>query len=286
MSSVDQNPVHDLESLNWDDLVSLKRSLLKQIKDLTDKIIGIEKNQFRLVNENIQQEKNKVVNMTKRLAQIRTEMNSNNSQLLTISEKISKSKNFVSTMIPRLPSENEVDLARILESSQILVDKKRYKNEREKNETLTVMNDASMKLEAIKAIRAVTEQLADLNTEAEEIKMILKILDTESQTLQPKITDIHNEIDKLFEDKRRQAAEHQSCLKDYDEFLATLDRINSRLDAMAQWRKKHRQEYGYRHGEEALFKVKESAKKKFEAGAKLSFEELKLLYGEDKSTEG
>ncbi len=286
MSSVDQNPVHDLESLNWDDLVALKRSLLKQIKDLTDKIIGIEKNQFRLVNENIQQEKNKVVNMTKRLAQIRTEMNSNNSQLLTISEKISKSKNFVSTMIPRLPSENEVDLARILESSQILVDKKRYKNEREKNETLTVMNDASMKLEAIKAIRAVTEQLADLNTEAEEIKMILKILDTESQTLQPKIIDIHNEIDKLFEDKRRQAAEHQSCLKDYDEFLATLDRINSRLDAMAQWRKKHRQEYGYRHGEEALFKVKESAKKKFEAGAKLSFEELKLLYGEDKSSEG
>ena len=286
MSSVDQNPVQDLESLNWDDLVSLKRSLLKQIKDLTDKIIGIEKNQFRLVNENIQQEKNKVVNMTKRLAQIRTEMNSNNSQLLTISEKISKSKNFVSTMIPRLPSENEVDLARILESSQILVDKKRYKNEREKNETLTVMNDASMKLEAIKAIRAVTEQLADLNTEAEEIKMILKILDTESQTLQPKITDIHNEIDKLFEDKRRQAAEHQSCLKDYDEFLATLDRINLRLDAMAQWRKKHRQEYGYRHGEEALFKVKESAKKKFEAGAKLSFEELKLLYGEDKSSEG
>jgi len=286
LSSVDQNPVHDLESLNWDDLVALKRSLLKQIKDLTDKIIGIEKNQFRLVNENIQQEKNKVVNMTKRLAQIRTEMNSNNSQLLTISEKISKSKNFVSTMIPRLPSENEVDLARILESSQILVDKKRYKNEREKNETLTVMNDASMKLEAIKAIRAVTEQLADLNTEAEEIKMILKILDTESQTLQPKITDIHNEIDKLFEDKRRQAAEHQSCLKDYDEFLATLDRINLRLDAMAQWRKKHRQEYGYRHGEEALFKVKESAKKKFEAGAKLSFEELKLLYGEDKSSEG
>jgi uncharacterized coiled-coil DUF342 family protein len=286
LSSVDQNPVHDLESLNWDDLVSLKRSLLKQIKDLTDKIIEIEKNQFRLVNENIQQEKNKVVNMTKRLAQIRTEMNSNNSQLLTISEKISKSKNFVSTMIPRLPSENEVDLARILESSQILVDKKRYKNEREKNETLTVMNDASMKLEAIKAIRAVTEQLADLNTEAEEIKMILKILDTESKTLQPKITDIHNKIDKLFEDKRRQAAEHQSCLKDYDEFLATLDRINSRLDAMAQWRKKHRQEYGYRHGEEALFKVKESAKKKFEAGAKLTFEELKLLYGEDKSSEG
>jgi len=286
LSSVDQNPVHDLESLNWDDLVSLKRSLLRRIKDLTDRIIDIEKNQFRLVNENIQQEKNKVANMTKRLAQIRTEMNSNNSQLLTISESISKSKNFVSTVLPRLPSENELDLVRIIESCQISVNKKMYKNEREKNENLTVMNDASMKLEAIKAIRAVTEQLADLNTKAEEIKIILKILDTENKTLQPKIADIHNKIDKLFENKRRQAAEHQSYLKDYAEFLATLDRINSRLDSMAQWRKMHYHEHGYRHGEEAMLKVKESAKKKFEAGAKLTFEELKLLYGEDKSSEG
>ncbi|MDP9290073.1 MAG: hypothetical protein M3P08_18015, partial [Thermoproteota archaeon] len=64
MSSVDQNPVHDLESLNWDDLLSLKRSQLNKIKDLTDKIIDIEKNRFRLINENIQQEKNKLVNMT------------------------------------------------------------------------------------------------------------------------------------------------------------------------------------------------------------------------------
>ncbi len=286
MSSVDQNPVHDLESLNWDDLLSLKRSQLNQIKDLTDKIIDIEKNRFRLINENIQQEKNKLVNMTTRLAQIRTEMNSNNSQLLTISEKISKSKNFVSIMGTRLPSDNEVDLVRILESSQKLVDEKRYKNERQKNEALSVMNDASMKLEAIKAIRAVNEQLIDLKAQAEEIKKILKILENEGTTLQTQIADTHNKIDKLFVSKRQQAAEHQSCLKDYDEFLSTLDNVNSRLDAMAQWRKRQRQEYGYRPGDDALFKVKESAKKKFEAGAKLSFEELKLLYDEDKSSEG
>ncbi|MGC2682244.1 MAG: hypothetical protein WA323_10275, partial [Candidatus Nitrosopolaris sp.] len=189
MSSVDQDPVHDL---SWDDLVSLKRSLLKQINDLTNKIIDIENTQSPLINENIKQEKNKVVNMTKRLAQNRTEMNSNNSQLLTVSEKISKSKNFVSTMGPRLPSENEVNLVRILESSQRLVDEKRYKNEREKNETLSVMNDASMKLEAIKAIRAVNHQITDLNTKAEEIKKILKNLDDEMETLQTKIADTRN----------------------------------------------------------------------------------------------
>jgi uncharacterized coiled-coil DUF342 family protein len=275
LSSVDQDPVQDL---SWDDLVSLKRNLLKQIRELTNKIIDIEKNRSPPINESIKQEKNKIVNMTKRLAQIRTEMNSHNSQLLTVSQEISKSKNFVSTMEPRLPSENEVDLVRILESSQRLVDEKRYKNEREKNETLSVMNDASMKLEAIKAIRAVNQQLADLNIKAEEIKKILKILDNEMEMLQSDTADTHNKIDKLFQAKRQQVAERQSCLKDYDKLLSTLDSVNSRLDSMAQWRKKHRHEYSYRPGDDALFKVKESAKKKFEAGAKLSFEELKLLY--------
>jgi len=281
LSSVDQDPVHNL---SWDDLVSLKRTLLKQINDLTNKIIDIENAQSPVINENIKQQKDKIVSMTKRLAQNRTEMNSNNSQLLMVSEKISKSKNFVSTMGPRIPSENEVDLVRILESSQRLVDEKRYKNEREKNETLSVMNDASMKLEAIKAIRAVNQQIVDLNTKAEEIKKILKNLDNEMETLQTKIADTRYRLDKLFETKRQQAAERQSYLSDYDKFLSSLDSVNSRLDVMSQWRKRRRHEYSHPPVDDAVFKVKESAKKKFEAGAKLSFEELKLLY-EDNSSE-
>jgi uncharacterized coiled-coil DUF342 family protein len=281
LSSVDQDPVHNL---SWDGLVSLKRTLLKQINDLTNKIIDIENAQSPIINENIKQEKNKIVSMTKRLAQNGTEMNSNNSELLTVSEKISKSKNFVSTMGPRIPSENEVDLVRILESSQRLIDEKRYKNEREKNETLSLMNDASMKLEAIKAIRAVNQQIVDLNTKAEEIKKFLKDLDNEMETLQTKIADTRYRLDKLFEARRQQAAERQSYLNDYDKFLSSLDSVNSRLDVMSQWRKGRRHEYSHRLGDDAVFKVKESAKKKFEAGAKLSFEELKLLY-EDNSSE-
>ena len=281
LSSLDQDPVHNL---SWDDLVSLKRTLLKQINDLTNKIIDIENAQSPIINENIKQEKNKIVSMTKRLAQNRTEMNSNNSQLLMVSEKISKSKNFVSTMGPRIPSENEVDLVRILESSQRLVEEKRYKNEREKNETLSVMNDASMKLEAIKAIRAVNQQIVDLNTKAEEIKKILKNLDNEMETLQTKIADTRYRLDKLFEARRKQAAERQSYLNDYDKFLSSLDSVNSRLDVMSQWRKRRRHEYSHPPADDAVFKVRESAKKKFEAGAKLSFEELKLLY-EDNSSE-
>jgi len=279
LSSVDQDPVHNL---SWDDLVSLKRTLLKQINDLTNKIIDIENAQSPIINENIKQEKNKIVSMTKRLAQNRTEMNSNNSQLLMVSEKISKSKNFVSTMGPRVPSENEVDLVRILESSQRLVEEKQYKNERQKNDTLSVMNDASMKLEAIKAIRAVNQQIVDLNTKSEEIKKILKNLDNEMEALQTRIADTRYTLDKLFEARRQQAAERQSYLNDYDKFISSLDSVNSRLDVMSQWRKRRRHEYSHPPGDDAVFKVKESAKKKFETGAKLSFEELKLLYEDEK----
>jgi uncharacterized coiled-coil DUF342 family protein len=56
--------------------------------------------------------------------------------------------------------------------------------------------------------------------------------------------------------------------------------INARLNIMAEMRKKQRQEYGQGLPNDALFKVKETAKKKLESGSKLSFEELKLLYSE------
>jgi uncharacterized coiled-coil DUF342 family protein len=146
------------------------------------------------------------------------------------------------------------------------------------------MNDASMKLEAIKAIRAVNQQIVNLNTKAEEIKKILKNLDNEMETLQTKIADTRYRLDKLFEARRQQAAERQSYLNDYEKFLSSLDSVNSRLDVMSQWRKRRRHEYSHPPGDDAVFKIKESAKKKFEAGAKLSFEELKLLY-EDNSSE-
>ena len=45
---------------------------------------------------------------------------------------------------------------------------------------------------------------------------------------------------------------------------------------MSEMREKQRQEYGHGLPSDALFKVKETAKKKLESGSKLSFDELKL----------
>jgi uncharacterized coiled-coil DUF342 family protein len=74
--------------------------------------------------------------------------------------------------------------------------------------------------------------------------------------------------------------DRESFINRYDEIAKQFDAINARLDAMSQMRKKQRAEYGYGVPDDALFRVKEQAKKKLQSGSKLSFEELKLLYGE------
>jgi hypothetical protein len=278
---MDQNPVQSIDSLSWDDLLSLKRRLVVQVKDLTAEIIDIEKNRIRLLNESIQQEKNEVMTLTGKLAEIRAQTNSNNSRLLVTSEKISQFKNFVSTMGPRLPSENEEGLVRIIGSSQKLINEKSYRNDREKFEILTVMNDASMKLEAIKAIRTGKEQLETLTRLADDISKTLKALDSEREAIENRIANAQNNLDSSYQVRREQAGARQNCLKKYDELLSTLDTVNSRLDDMSRWRKRQRQEFGYKLRDDALFKVKESTKRKVQAGGKVDLDELRLLYDAD-----
>jgi len=269
-----------LESLGWDELVSLKRKLSSYIKELTSNLIEVERNQSRLINDNIHKEKNMLNTSIQRSKEIQTEIQSNNSQLYSISEKLSQSKNFLSMMESRVPSEKEEDLLQIIQANQILIDQKNYKKEREKDEILTSTKEASMKIEAIKAIRTIKEQSLQFGLQSKNINKSLKLLDEELRSIQTKIAECNSRMDILFDSKRQLAADHEMYLKKYNETITQLDMINARLNIMAEMRKKQRQEYGQGLPNDALFKVKETAKKKLESGSKLSFEELKLLYSE------
>lgn len=272
--------IRNLESLGWDELVSKKRRLSGHIKELTNNLIDVERDQFRSVNDSIHKEKNVLNGLLQRSKQIRTEIQNNNSQLFSVSEKISQSKNFLGMMEYRLPAEKEDRLLQILQSNQELLDLRRYRNEREKNEILTLVKDASMKLEAIKAIRIIRDQLSGLGSESETISNSLKLLEEELQTVQMKIAESNNSINSLFDSKRRLSADREKYLNQYDETAAGLEKVNARLNLMSEMREKQRQEYGHGLPSDALFKVKETAKKKLESGSKLSFDELKLLYSE------
>ncbi len=269
-----------MESLGWDDLVAQKRQLTGELKELSDKVIDIDRNQFRSISNSIKEQRSLLDAHTERLKQIRSEIDSRNSELLSVSEKLSQSRNFLSLMEARLPSEKDEDLQAIVRKNQDIIDAKDYKSEREKNEILSRIKDATMKLEAIKATRTIREQFSQLNQESANINNAIKQLNEERNSLRSKISEINAILDNLYDSKRKLTSEHQSHLTRYDSIARQFDAINARLDSMSEMRRKQRKEYGYVQQSDALFKVKEEAKKKLQSGSKLSLEELKLLYGD------
>lgn len=270
----------DLESRGWDDLLAMKRKLSGELKEITDKIVDVDRSQFYSITSSIKEQRTMLDAHAKRLKQVRAEVEKRNAELLGISEKIAQSKNFLSMMETRLPSEKEEELQATVLSNQAFIDSKNYRSEREKNETLSRIKEASMKIEAIKATRTIKEQLAQLNQESTNTANTIKQLDKEHDSVRGKVAEINNIVDKLYYSKRKLAADRDSYLAQYDCIAKQFDAINARLDAMAKMRRKQREEYGYTLPNDALFKVKEMARKKLESGSKLSFEELKLLYGE------
>ncbi|MGI0016011.1 MAG: hypothetical protein ACREBU_21530 [Nitrososphaera sp.] len=270
----------DPSALGWDDLVTLKRKLSGDLKVLTDRIVDLDKIQFHKITSQIKDQRTLLDNLVERQKQIRTEIEKSNDSLLAVSEKISQSKNFLSLMEARLPSEKEEELHAAVQKNQVLVESGDYKSEREKNEILSRGKDASMKLEAMRATRTIREQLAILNQNSAAINTVILQLNEEREASKAKMTEINGMLDRLYNAKRNLAVERESCLSEYDGLAKQFDAINARLDAMGEMRRKQREEYGHGLPSDALFKVKEIAKKKLESGAKLSFDELKLLYGE------
>ncbi len=269
-----------MESLGWNDLVAQKRQMTSELKELSDKLIDIDKSQLRTIGNSIKEQRSLLDSYTERLKQIRSEVDNRNSELLSVSEKLSQSRNFLSMMEARLPSEKEEDLQATVQKNQDRINAKDYRSEREKDEILSRIKDATMKLEAIKATRTIKEQFSKLTQESANINNTIKQLNEERNSLRGKISKINAALDSLYDSKRKLTSENQSYLTRYDSIAKQFDAINARLDSMSEMRRKQRKEYGYVQQNDALFKVKEEAKKKLQAGAKLSFDELKLLYGD------
>lgn len=270
----------DLEALGWDELVARKRKLSSELKTLTDRIVELDKNHSHKVGAEIRDQRSILDGLADRQKQLRGEIDSGNAALLAVSEKISQSKNFLSLMEARLPAEKEEDLQETIKKNQALVDSKDYKSEREKNEILSRVKDASMKQEAIKAVRTIREQMGLLTQESTNINSSIMRLNEERDSIRVKASEINGALDGLYDSKRKMAGERDSSLTEYDELARQFDAINARLDVMAEMRRKQREEYGHGLPSDALLKAIETARKKLQSGEKLSFDELKLLYGE------
>lgn len=269
-----------MSSMGWDELVALKRKVASELKESTDRIIDIDRNQLRTIAADIKERKSAQDSAAERLRQARSEIDGHNKDLLEVSAKMSQSKNFLSIMETRQPKESEEDLQAVIAKNKTLIDNKEFKGQREKGEILSRIKDASMKAEAIKATRAIREQYKSLAEESSKISDSVKALNAECAALRTKIAQENNELDRRYDNKRSLMAEREKLLSVYEGIAKHFEEINARLDEMSALRKKQREEYGYNLPSDALFKVKETARKKLESGSKLSFDELKLLYSE------
>jgi uncharacterized coiled-coil DUF342 family protein len=270
----------ELETLGWDELVARKRKLGSELKTLTDKIVELDKNHSQKIGAEIRDQRNILDGLSDRQKQLRVEIDAGNAALLAVSEKISQSKNFLSLMEARLPAEKEEELQETIKKNQAQVDSKDYKSEREKNEILSRVKDAAMKQEAIKAVRTIREQLALLTQESTNINSSVMRLNEERDSIRVRIVEINGALDALYGSKRQMAGDRDSSIGEYDALAKQFDAINARLDVMGEMRRKQREEYGHGLPSDALFKAIETARKKLQSGEKLSFDELKLLYGE------
>jgi uncharacterized coiled-coil DUF342 family protein len=281
LAASEQNVNYDnIDTLGWDQLVSLRRTIFSHLKELTDKIIDI-KNRLHELNESIRSKKEALELAVTRSRDIRGLVRAKNSEFLGISQKISQSKDFLKLVDSRIAAESEETLVLTVNTRQKTLAEKKYKNEREKIQLHSEIKDASMKLEAIKATRAIKDQLVQLNSESERFKEDLNSLDYELSSLANNALFNKNTINTLFQSKRQLVAERDRYMARYDEALRHLDSINSRLDIMSETRKKQRGVYGSRLADETLLKVREQAERKLKSGSKLTLEELKLLYNEN-----
>jgi len=278
---VDEKLLQSIESYGWNELLSLRHALSNNIKEVTAKIIDIDTNRMQIVKNEIHKHRITLNTSLERTKQIRIEIQHFNSQLSAVSEKLSRSKNFLGILESRIMSEREHDLSLTVATLQNVIHNRQFKNELEKNEILSRIKEVSMKIEGIKAINAMKDQIAVYVKESEEINKTLRALYEENQSLETRVANNRATIDSLFISKRNIALERDSYLEKYNEYIRLIDKTNSRLDAIAEMRKKQHQEYGPGLPRDALFKVKEEAKKKLKTGLKLSLDELKLVYEEN-----
>lgn len=281
MPKLDDNPVPNIMSLGWNDLVLLKRKLSSSLRNTTQNIINIDTNKLPRINQQIYEEKTALYGLITKSKRNQMDIKAANAELLALSEKISQSKNFLGIMQNRLPRETEDSLVHVVKVNESLIHEGKYRSTREKDLILSIIRDATMKIEAIKAFRTIRAQLQQLESHSELTTNSLLMLNDESQSLQQEISRCKKRIQTSFDSKHQIVAERSACLSEYNDMSLQLEKLNAQMDLAADQRRRQRQEQIRPVHDMNISKAKELARKKLQSGAKLSLEELRLLYDEN-----
>lgn len=282
MPRLEDNSVPNTVPLRWSDLVHSKRTLSSTLRQITQNIIDIDTNKLPRVIHEIQEHKTFLKELLANSRHIQSDIEAANDELLGLSEKVGESKNFLGIMQNRLPAEGEDSLVHSAKANESLVRDGKYGSTREKDQILSAIRDASMKLEAIRAFRTIKDQLHQLEIQSEGIKKSLLTLEGDYRSLQHEIQRCKRRIQASFDSKHEIVTERSRCLAEYTDISLQMEKLNAQLDLQAAQRRRQRQGQLQPDLRTNIYRAKESAKKKMQDGAKLSLEELRLIYDENK----
>jgi chromosome segregation ATPase len=141
----------------WTDLIASKRSLSRELRELTTQVINIDSTISEL-GLGMKAEKAEVRDYVNRINALRENIANFNRELIQTSEKISQSKGFLTIMQKRLPKEDADTLQAELNTCRTELDNNAKKSEIKRNDALERYKIMTMALEAIKAVKAVNEQ--------------------------------------------------------------------------------------------------------------------------------
>ena len=119
----------------WANLITSKRSLSKELRELTTQVIKVDSTISEL-GHGIRVEKAKVRDYVNRINSLRENIANFNTELFKISEKLSQAKGFLSLMQNRLPKEDADTLQADLNTLRTELDDNARKSEIKRNDAL------------------------------------------------------------------------------------------------------------------------------------------------------
>jgi chromosome segregation ATPase len=267
----------------WTDLIASKRSLSKELRELTTQVINIDSTISEL-GLGMKAEKAEVRDYVNRINALRENIANFNRELFQTSEKISQSKGFLTIMQNRLPKEDADTLQAELNTCRTELDNNAKKSEIKRNDALERYKIMTMALEAIKAVKAVNEQCLALREHSKNLTVTIARANYEISQLESNIAQNNNAIERLISSKAAIQEKRESMMLQYNKVLAHLESVNRRLDSIAKTGRKLNIPSSYlsqSKNYDLISEFKQGAQRKLKAGEKLTLDELRMVFEEE-----
>jgi chromosome segregation ATPase len=267
----------------WTDLIASKRSLSKELRELTTQVINIDSTISEL-GLGMKAEKAEVRDYVNRINALRENIANFNRELFQTSEKISQSKGFLTIMQNRLPKEDADTLQAELNTCRTELDNNAKKSEIKRNDALERYKIMTMALEAIKAVKAVNEQCLALREHSKNLTVRIARANYEISQLESNIAQNNNAIERLISSKAAIQEKRESMMLQYNKVLAHLESVNRRLDSIAKTGRKLNIPSSYlsqSKNYDLISEFKQGAQRKLKAGEKLTLDELRMVFEEE-----